>query len=566
MSRFWKAGVALVLVALLVACGGGGGSAGSCVFSCDGSTPGTSASDLTLVLSSASVGNSGSDTVTATVTAVDANRNIVSGAKVVFSTDDANAVVTPTGTLTDTAGTISALIGIGANKANRTITVKAVSNGISKSATLQVSGAKVIATFVPTVVPGSKGNEIKYLVTDVNASPLTNLAIAVSAPGLTSAAGVTDSTGVFNFTYDAPAVAGLLTVTAEVAGVTNQISINNQTTAIPDAAGPAAGSVFAAPNSVKVNISPGSTTNQTQVRALFMAAGNVPVANIRVRFDLANDVNHVGGTFGSGDNMLYSSVDGTVSTSYIPGTRSSPTDGVTVRACWNYTDFPIGACPNISTATLTVNAEAISVTLGTNALISEGAAKLTYIKQFVAKVVDSAGNAVSGATITPVIDIVSVIGTTPQPLTDPSYMKGTWVLGSSAWIRPDSAQVNGVGGLAATCSNEDLNRNGVLDSGEDINGNGKLEPRKADISVTMVNGSKTDADGQAVLQIEYPQNVATWDFYTLTVTASGVSGTEGKSSFSGVLPAPASVFTNTSSDPAFRVSPYGTAQLCSTPN
>lgn len=566
MSRFWKTGVALVLATLLAACGGGGGSAGSCVFSCDGSTPGTSASDLTLVLSSNSVGNSGSDTVTATVTAVDANRNIVSGANVVFSTDDANAVVTPTGAATDTAGTISALIGIGANKANRTITVKAVSNGITKTATLQVSGAKVIATFVPTVVPGSKGNEIKYLVTDVNASPLTNLAISVSAPGLTSATGVTDDTGVFKFTYDAPAVAGTLTVTAEVAGVTNQISINNQTTAIPDAAGPAAGSVFAAPNSVKVNISPGSTANQTQVRALFMAAGNVPVANIRVRFDLANDVNHVGGTFGSGDSMLYSSVDGTVSTSYIPGTRSSPTDGVTVRACWNYTDFPIGACPNVSTATLTVNAEAISVTLGTNALISEGAAKLTYIKQFVAKVVDSAGNAVSGATVTPVIDIVSVIGTTAQPLTDPSYMKGTWVLGSGAWIRPDSALIGGVGGLTATCSNEDVNRNGVLDSGEDINGNGKLEPRKADISVTMVNGSKTDADGQAVLQIEYPQNVATWDFYTLTVTASGVSGTEGKASFVGVLPAPASVFTNTSSDPAFRVSPYGTAQLCTIPN
>ena len=253
-----------------------------------------------------------------------------------------------------------------------------------------------------------------------------------------------------------------------------------------------------------------------------------------------------------------SAADGTVVTSYIPGQRSSPTDGVTVRACWDLVDFAEGACPNQATNTLTVTAEAISVTLGTNELIYEGAGQLTYIKRFVAQVVDSAGNAVSGATVAPVVDVSADLG---DGFGDMGYIKGFWSTSTGAWVQ----------NRIVKCANEDLNRNGVLDGDiEDVNKNGKLEPRKADISVSFFDPTsnagagtnKPDINGKAYVQIEYPRNVASWDHYTLTVSASGVSGTEGRAQFLGLLPWPASAVSSTTVAPAFQFSPYGFGAAC----
>jgi hypothetical protein len=128
------------------------------------------------------------------------------------------------------------------------------------------------------------------------------------------------------------------------------------------------------------------------------------------------------------------------------------------------------------------------------------------------------------------------------------------------------------------CPNEDVNRNGVRDAtafdpavvapalaarGEDLSWNGDLDPRKADVAIKMVGSSKTDANGLAIVQIEYGRNLATWVDFVITVTASGVSGTESRARFVGNryglgnLPAPGTAFTNQNVFPAFGVSPYG---------
>lgn len=564
MIRRLVMGFLALATAVLVGCGGGGAS-GDCVLCNNGGGGGgtVTAADLSLALSAQSISNSGADTVTVTVTAVDASRNSLSGATVVISADS-GAVVSAAGKTTGADGVVTAAVGIGADKTNRSITLTATSGGITKTATLQVTGSKISTTYASNVTPGSVGNVVHYLVTDVNGVAIAGQAISVSAPGLPSASGTTAGNGTYDYVYDAPSTAGgsTLTITADAAGVSSALSIQVQAAAtVPAAVGPATGSVAAAPNSVKVNTA-GSTANQTQVRALFMGANNAPVANVRVRFDLADDLNSVGGSFASGSTLLYSAADGTVVTSYIPGARSSPTDGVTVRACWDLVDFAVGACPNKATNTLTVTAEAISVTLGTNELIYDGAGDLTYIKRFVAQVVDSAGNAVSGATVAPVVDVSFDRG---DRLTDASYMKGQWSTAGGAW-----AQVRN-----ATCPNEDQNRNGVVDgSVEDANSNGKLEPRKADISVTFFDPNsatgagtnKTDINGKAYVQIEYPRNVASWDYFTLTVTASGVSGTEGRAQFRGLLPWPAAAVASTTIAPAFQFSPYGVGAACTDPN
>jgi hypothetical protein len=546
----FKSGAAgLAASAMLVACGGGGGDSGSCAFDCTGST---SVDSLVVTLSSQSLSNSGSDVITATITALNDDRVAVSGAAVAVAVD-ANAVASMSGTTTDASGVVTATVGLGADKSNRIVTLTVTSGAVEQQVSFQVTGSRIASTYNGTVAASSVGNTVVYQVTDVNGIALVGQEISVSAPGLTSAAGVTDGSGRFTFTYDAPAAAGELIITATAAGVSEVANVSVQSGGtVPAAIGPiGSASIAVSPNKVTVNTA-GSTSNQAQVRVLFVRPDNSAIQNMRVRFDLNGDPNQVGGVFASGAETLYSNANGTVTTAYVPGTRSSPTDGVTVRACYSTVDFVSDtACPNSVLAVLTVTDEAISVSLGTNEFIEEGDAGLTYIKKFAVMVVDSAGNAMPGVTVTPVLD-----------LTD--YAKGDYVISGDRW-----AQVGTV-----TCVNEDVDRDGIIDADEDDgaggagvddDADGVLEPRKADVSIRMVDSNLTDSSGLAILQIEYLKNVASWVHFMITVTASGISGTEGRATFAGWLDVPAAAIGDTDSSPAFEMSPYGDVGSCTDP-
>lgn len=532
---------ALALPMLMAGCGGGSGSeAGTPVL---GGDTNTAVSDLVLQLGSTTLSNNGTDTLTVTVTALDTNRNVVSGATVNMSVDS-DAVLNASSTTTSTSGVVSATVSPGSNRADRVVTVTAVSGTIKKTASFQVTGAQITASLSVSVSPGSSNNQVVYRVTDVNDNPIANTTISVSAPGFTTVDAVTDSNGAYTYTYTAPSTTGSVTLTATAAGVTDTqvIQVLSQSSSIPTAQGVvSSASLSASPNVVAVNTS--STSNQAQLRALFVGQNNQPIQNIRVRFDLNGDANNVGGTIGSGTTMLYSNSSGVVAGSYMPGSQASPTNGVTIRACWDYADFAAGTCPHSTTTTLTVTASPVAVTLGTNELISEGADQLTYVKQFVVMVVDSSGAAMSGVTVTPLLDL-------------PSFYKGYYTKGATSW--------NLV--LMDGCTNEDINRNGVLDALEDVNGNGELDPHKSDASVTVVGSNTTDSTGLVVLQLQYPKNVASWVGYKLSVTASGISGTEGHATMQGVLPVPAPAINTTSSTPAFVYSPYGIAAGCDNTN
>ena len=289
-------------------------------------------------------------------------------------------------------------------------------------------------------------------------------------------------------------------------------------------------SVSANPSVVSTNSD--GTSNQTQIRALFVGANNQPIKNVRVVFDLDGDVNSIGGTFTTGSNIVYSDASGVATTSYVPGGRSSPTDGLTIRACYDSVDFTTCDPTKVTKTTVTVISEALALTIGTNNDV--GVQTLTYSRQFVVQVVDASGRAKANVDIVPSIDL-------------PLYMKGQYGINGS-WQRTAAP---------AVCLNEDLNRNGVLEIGEDLNKNVSLDPRKSDVAVTMVGSSKTDANGQAVLQITYPKNIATWEQVKILVAATGISGTEGRATWTEILPAPASDFTNTAVSPPFQFSPYG---------
>lgn len=558
--------LSLSVVLALVACSGGGGDAGSSGFG-GGTTPpaGTStASDLAISLSAPSLSNSGTDTVTATVTAVDANRNTVSGIPVSISVDN-QATVAVSGATTGPAGTVTGVVSVGSSRANRTVLITAVTGQLTRQVSLQIVGTRLTATALPAVLAPSTAGVVQYRVVDANSNPLSNTPITITGPGGAQSTANTGSNGEFVYQYTSPSAAGNLDINASAGGATliTTVIVQSSATAIPPvpAGTVRSASVSANPSVVPVNSS-AATANRAEVRALFVGDSNAPIRNIRVRFDLAGDINSVGGSFTTGSTIIYSDVNGIASSAYVPAARFSPTDGLTIRACWGYVDFAAGACPNSTSATLTVISDALSVSLGTDELIV--LSDLSYVKRFLVQVNDSSGLAKADVLVTPLLDL-------------PSYAKGQYNFVASKWVQMVTT---------ANCENEDVNRNGVVEvysngAVEDANGNGQLDPRKADVAVAFEGPNRTNASGQVILRLTYPRNVASWIRFNLTAAAAGVAGTEGRASFTGVLPVPAAALAS-EAPPAFVLSPYGvlaspsvivttpngsaSASLCTNPN
>lgn len=544
------------------------------------------AADLALVLSAPSMTNSFSSNVTATATAVDANRNVVAGIPVTFAVN-AGATVAASGPVTDSKGELKGTVGIGSDRANRVITVTATSGSLVRTATLVVNGAKLSASSPPLIVAGSTGNEIRYRLVDFNALAMNGQSITVSGNGLPTVTGTTDQNGYFTYAYAAPANPGLVEIVASAAGdqLSQVLTVSPASAAIaPAPEMPQSVSVTPTPSVVSVN-TVGSSSNQVELRVLAVGAGNKPVPRVRVRFDLAGNGSNSDGVASWVGNYAYTDDNGIARGTFTPGQRSSPTNGVTIRACYATTDFgtPSSGCTgaaNATTATLTVASEALAVNIRTNEFIKSGDAELTYIKEFVVMVVDAAGQAKPDVQITPSVDL-------------DGYYKGYWAWSeaASAWVRTmtlasdESYRWNGTAwektGGDPRCPNEDVNRNGVREAPvfvpgatppalalrqEDLNWNGDLDPRKSDVAVKMVGSSKTDANGLAILQIEYGRNLASWIDYTITVTASGVSGTEARARYIGTLHYPGAAITNKTVAPAFAENPYGEATTCLDPN
>jgi hypothetical protein len=537
------------LLTLLVSCGGGGSDAGTPPFG-DGGDGSAQATALILELSKSTLANTGSDSVIVTVTAL-AKSNTVPGAAVTVSADSDAIVTTPTST-TGEDGKLQSTLTIGPNRANRVITVTATSGSVKQTATVQVFGAKVVSTLEPAVVePGQPGN-VRYRVTDQAGNPMVDQDVSIVASGLTpaEASGKTGANGDFVFAYTAPGATGSYEVVASAGGTADSqtLQVQSASTVPPVTATITSASVSSNPSVVGTNLA-GASSNRSEIRALFLGANNLPIKNVRVRFDLNGDVNSIGGSFTTGSSTLYSDVNGVATTSYVPAARSSPTNGVTVRACYGTsdTDPNLTNCLTSTTVTLTVTDEPVDISIGTNELIIVN--ELTYVKKFIVTVVDAAGNAKPDVGLVVSVDLLQ-------------YRKGYYTLPGDSWVKAGALP----SGDTAICANEDTNRNQVLETGEDINSNGRLDPGKADVSISLLQ-SKTRADGTAELQLQYAKSFATWVDAKITVAASGVSGTEGReTTLVAPIPADAASIKNKDVAPAYIVSPYGQATSCANAN
>ncbi|MGN6529144.1 MAG: hypothetical protein ACTHL8_22345 [Burkholderiaceae bacterium] len=542
------ASLSMLAGAVLMGCSAGGKQSSS------STTPTTpTAADLLVTVSTPSASglkDTGTESATVTVTAVDANRNVVAAVPVSI-VPDGTAVVSTSSTTTSTSGVVTGTIGIGTDKSNRTVTVLVSSGSLSKTVSFQVVGATLTATLTPAVIaPGAAGS-ITYHLTDANGVAIAGANVALS--GDLTGTGPTDPSGNFVYNYTAPSTESVLTVNAVAANAAVTSAITDTSGSIGAATIPVqSASLSTDVTTVLVNTA-NSTTNQVNVRATFLGANNQPIPNIRVRFDLDGDVNGIGGTLSSGSNVVYSDANGIARTIYTPGSRSSGNNKLTIRGCWDYNDFAAptsgGTCPNGQQITQSVTVSGVGVSLAVlsdNNIVVLDTSPVVYQIGYAVQVVDSAGNPVPNTPVSSSVDL-------------PHYFRGAFGGTSGAFTTPSVTQ---------SCDNEDVNRNGVLDvfangGVEDANGNGILEPAAGGVTIVAqtqtaglpVGTAVTDKFGRAYYFLQYGANYAFWEDATLSFSTT-VSGTEGHKAWSvGRLPFPASVLSEPSMP--FEFSPWG---------
>ena len=540
------------------------------------STTASAVTDFVLLLNKNTINNSGTDQAQLSVITVDAKRNIVPGASVMV-TSDQNSVFTPgSSAVTDSSGTYTGNLTIGSDKSDRDVTLTIAVNGIIKQTTVRVAGSRLSIQADPSAPTPNQSVKVTATLVDSTGSPIPNVDVALdgTVPGLQNLKLTTNLSGIVSKTVTAPSVSGSYTVSGSGSGVSAaNYQLNVFSNLVPDAVIPAGAtpSLSASPNVLAIN-SPGTSANKSSLRFLFLDNTNSPIKNVRVRFDdLTTGLALVGASISSAATTLYTDDSGVVLVQYISGQNSSPTNGVTVRACYSASDFVAPACPNAVNVNLTTVGQALAISIGDDNLLTKGAG--TYIKNFAVTVADSAGRAVANAPVAISVDLTH-------------YGKGLF---SSAYLNSGGVPVNALtvvpGVLTAAypsmatdpsatpvqriwCPNEDTNRNGNVDPGENVNGsvdsNGQptLEPRKSDLIVSYADPAvtTTNAGGVLVIKVEYSQRFGTWLAYRVIATTN-VSGSQGMAERLFVTDVLATDVTNGS----FLTPPYGVGS-CLSPN
>ena len=582
--KFLFATLALLLIA---SCSGGGGSSGSSIATGTSSQSGAGAvggtstatvtasapvSDLVVSLDKTIVNNNAPTAVQLKVQAVDASRNaVVSATATITLLDIAGGSSLSGGPfVTDSAGQFIANITTGSNKTNRVVTLKITAGGVTKDTAFNIVGSTLNISLIPgSPIPGSTAT-LEVTALDSSLSPIAGESVALS--GFTEINGqgkITSLQGKAAFVFNVPATPGAFSVNAAAVGATaikNFQVLPSGTGILPPAIGPIISASLAA-NPAVIGVNASGSDNRAQLKALFLTTGNTPIQNVRVRYEIIPGPS--GASLGASEsisstnNIVLSDSSGGTLSDYIAGTRSSPNNGVVVRACYDLNDFALGTCPNKVTANFTVASKPLSLTMGDNNLLEKADLNTTYIKRFVLVVADSAGQPVPNAPVSFSVDIYK-------------YGKGVFGAGypsdfqlitagvtRSVQVTPQDNKIDDVAlGRNSWCINEDVNRNGNIDGLEDRNGNNSLEPRLADITISSdTPGNKTDLNGVLLIKVRYPQNVATWLSYAVKATAlaDGSQGTVVKTYRTDFVQEdlPNGSFLN---------APYGTNPNCTQPN
>jgi hypothetical protein len=337
---------------------------------------------------------------------------------------------------------------------------------------------------------------------------------------ITSASASTDGDGLVSFSMQS-GNAGIASVTANgIDGDGNQVSASTQIEFVASVA--ATILVDGTPDSVGPN---GQTSTITAV--LRDPNGNLVKGKV-INF-MVDDVS--GGTISPNQGTTNSS--GIASTVYTSNAVST-FEAVSISAT-------VADTPSVMAITnLTVGDKAFDISIGTGRLINSDQSSY-YAKEFSIFVTDPNSNPVTNAFMT--------FSAPPVKFTDGGvFYKGFWVYneGDAIWQQM----------VTATCANEDIDGNGILDAGEDINNDQQLTPGNI---VTIPASGTTDVNGQVLIDIRYGKQFGAWTEVDIEVKAESV-GTESSESQTFSLPVSAEDLTVPGSGPPD--SPYGLSVNC----
>jgi len=484
-------------------------------------------------------------------------------------------VFTPNGTVTDASGQFTGTIGIGSDKTDRLVTVTATVNSIVKKTTLQIAGSQIGITVTPSVLTPGGSSTVTVRLTDAVGAPIPGKTVSFTTTinSLNNIQGTTNSIGSVVLPFTAPGTAGSYTIKASSSGVVGQLTVQvGSSASIPPAVIPAGAtpSLSAIPTVVATN-SAGSTTNQSQLKFLFVDSSNQPVKNVRVQFGIVSTgLGSFDSQISTTGTTVYTDASGVATASFISGQTGSPTDGIDVKACYQATDFTpdpdftaANPCASSVDVHLTIAAQAVGVSIGDDNLIES--ANGIYTRKYVVTVADAAGRPVPDAPISISLNITHYgKGDYSQAITFPLD-----VASQNTYV-PNSTTTPATYGARVSCINEDVNRNGVFDAADAaawdgaVNSFGQpiLKPGAADILLSYVDPTvtKTDANGVLQIQVQYSQRYATWLAYRIRATAS-VSGSQGSAERAFIT-----VFKEgDDKNGSFLLPPYGTG-ACNQPN
>jgi hypothetical protein len=315
---------------------------------------------------------------------------------------------------------------------------------------------------------------------------------------------VTDSKGELTFAVTSETAGpGVVTATTSIAnGPSKSIQVYFTATDV------SAMILQTEPSTIGTNTN-GSTDQQSKIIALLRDKDGNLVKGKRVFFR----VEDITGGYISPSSAVTDSA-GQANVTYYAGGSSSSSKGVSVYArvegvnsLYCTDDQPNKAECIVS---LTVALRKAFITLGTGNTITI-VNSTTYAHPYTVLVTD-----VNGAPIKDAQLVLSLIPT--------EYAKGFYQLVDDVWEQA----------VTAACLNEDVNRNGILDQGEDRNQDGQLQPGNvvtfaADAASVVENNTiavKTDRTGFANFSIIYPKSYSHWVKVLLTARTSGLESEE----------------------------------------
>jgi hypothetical protein len=619
----------LMAIMLIAACGGGDGFVDTSGGGNTGTNPDAPvAAAVTVVTSSPSLPSDAGQKVTISAIVRDANNVAVKGVSVILSSD--SGILTVASPVTDDSGVVTATLTAGSDPSNRTIMVTAEASGVTDTVAVDVQGTRLSVAGPTALALGDNGVFSIVLVdaggngisgVDVNLSSsagntLSSPTVTTSTTGqataqLTATTGGNDtvtatalsetavsanlSVSDDNFVITQPVstsgqppfeialgVNSPITLHWDIAGVnqgnrtvtfsstrgtldtatsitdvitgnaTNGIvsssagfatitaSVLDPTTNLPTVSTSAVVEFVAnTPTSIDVQASP-LTVGTGEVSAIVATVRDVNSNLVKGQLVSFSVLDVTGGQLSTSTSVTNS--QGQAFTSYTASSTTSAKDGVAVTAS-------LQALNISNTVNLTVGQRELFISIGTGNTIFEPNSA-DYRKEFSVRITDAVGNGVAGVTVQ-----VGVLSD--------NYYEGFWKYNTSIlvdkWERTQTA---------GPCKDEDINRNGFLDPGEDINGSGSIEAGNV-ANVVPQNGSGgsfvTDAAGSGLVDLIYSQEFARWVDVTISAT-TGVQGTEFEQTTSFQLPISASDVEDEFTQPPGIISPYGQQATCEAPD